>query len=167
MRNRFFKISQLGIQKAIACLIVIGSLGVTFVGTDRYFPFSNYPMYAPLTRSVFKAYIVRIVVRTTSEGVQERPIDPNLLRPFWLHAFREALFANYEESRFTEKLSATLRWYSGRLEKIDPAAASRLLGIRVYRYEVPWAELTTGALTSQQLSQRVRNNMQLVKEALK
>jgi hypothetical protein len=135
------------IQQIIATIIILGSAAAIIAGSDRYFPFSNYPMYSKLfiTPGV---YTSRGVLGIGADGSETRLDVANLLSPFWNASFREALLVHRSESEIRSKLLATLDWYNRQAEK---NTAERLIALRLYRYEIPWNELTEATLNQRSL----------------
>ncbi|CAN5425328.1 hypothetical protein BH10BDE1_BH10BDE1_04530 [soil metagenome] len=143
------------VQQFIAILIVAGSAFSIFSGSDQYFPFSPYPMYSKLfvTPAV---YTYRDVQGVTESGEEARLRITRVLPPFWLASFREALLVDRSDTARTSKLRATLAWYNDRLIRAGNTATFK--GLRLYRFELPWSELTASALENRGLSKVFRDH---------
>ena len=148
------------IQQIIATVIVLGSAAAIVSGSDRYFPFSNYPMYSKLFATP-QSYTYRGVRGLNESGGDERLRVTKLLSPFWTASFREALLVDRSDSQISSKLRATLNWYNRR--QSETATGAPLSALRLYRYEIPWNELTEAALNHEGLDRvfRAHANVQL------
>ncbi len=130
---------QLRVQKFILVVILLGSTVATLAGRDRWYPFSNYPMYASVFPPVpYVSHYIRLVdADGTETPLQVRPV----LWPFWQVAFAEALLSPNDDAKIEKKMRAALKWYNRnlQLQKREPAAPA--IALRLYRDETSWSQL--------------------------
>lgn len=139
------------LQRVITGIILVGSLTAFIVKRD-IFPFSDYPMYSKVFSSPEPLTFYK-VVGTTPAGDEKSFVFQQDLPPFWANSYREALLIEPNPEVVQRKLNATLKWYNTR------HASSPLVGLKLYRYDLPWSEFSPEALTPdniQELARRYR-----------
>lgn len=160
-------VTALRIQIFIFGIVVIGSLAAIVFADDRFFPFSNFPMYsrvfAPADRTEFWS------VGAEFEDGSVRRFDTLVgnvagMKPFWGASFREALLVNRDPQVLRGKLKAALDWQrreSQRLALTPQHTARKLI---LYRHDVPWSDVVELRLKNESVRQIYLDSARIVLE---
>ncbi len=129
----------LNLQRAIAAILILGSLAVIIVGRDDFFPLSTYPMYSRVFKpgEFFEIYAIR---GERSDGSEHRPDVSRFFYPFDPASYRQALLIDPNPELVKRKLETSIAWYNRRLiyhQVNEPP----LEALRVYKRAFRWKEL--------------------------